>query len=439
MPPAYAPSPAMRQMQRTALVMLVVSGTINYLDRSALAIANPEIRKELGLTATQMGVLLSAFLVSYAFAQLPTGLLVDRVGPRKLLGLGLAVWSLAQTLAGFVGSLSQLWWARLFLGVGEAPQFPSGARVVSNWFNVKERGFPTGVFNSASSIGPAIAPPILTVLMLTYGWRIMFITLGVVGLIMAGVWFAAYRDPEDRATAEDRAYIRDGDTDRAAAVTLPQWARLFRLRTIWGMLCGNFCVGYLAWIYFAWLPGYLEIQHHLSVAKTGIYAAIPPVLGILGSLIGGYLSDRLAAHGVTPLNSRKIPIIGGIIGTATCTILAAYSDGLTSAMIFISAAVFFSTITSGTVWAIVSAAAPPNYVASVGSIQNFGGYLGGTCSPILTGFIVDRTGSFVMALILGAVISLAGALIYLFVVTRPISGAELEPASTRLAAKRPAG
>jgi sugar phosphate permease len=432
------PSPAMRRMQRIALLMLVVSGTINYLDRSALAIGNPEIRKELGLTATQMGVLLSAFLVSYAFAQLPTGLLVDRVGPRKLLGLGLAVWSLAQTLAGFVGSLSQLWWARLFLGVGEAPQFPSGARVVSNWFNVKDRGFPTGVFNSASSIGPAIAPPLLTALMLAFGWRVMFITLGVLGLIAAVVWFAVYRDPEGLATPDDRAYIRTGDPDQTTMVTLPQWARLFRSRTMWGMLCGNFCVGYLVWIYFAWLPGYLEIQHHLSVAKTGIYAAIPPLLGIFGSLIGGYLSDRLAASGVTPLNSRKIPIIGGIIGTATCTILAAYSDGLMAAMIFISVAVFFSTITSGTVWAIVSAAAPPNYVASVGSIQNFGGYLGGTCSPILTGFIVDRTGSFVMALILGAAISLAGALIYFFVVTRPISGAELEATSVGRAAGRPA-
>src|SRR5580698_129039 len=186
--PVQTPSPSMRRMQRLALVMLVISGTVNYLDRSALAIGNPEIRKELGLNATQMGVLLSAFLVSYAFAQLPTGLLIDRVGPRKLLGLGLAVWSLAQTLAGFVGTLSQLWWARLFLGIGEAPQFPSGARVVSNWFNVKDRGFPTGVFNSAASIGPALAPPILTALMLAFGWRIMFTTMGVLGFITAVVW-----------------------------------------------------------------------------------------------------------------------------------------------------------------------------------------------------------------------------------------------------------
>jgi sugar phosphate permease len=432
--PAHTPSPAMRRMQRIALTMLVISGAVNYLDRSALAIGNPEIRKELGLDATQMGILLSAFLVSYAFAQLPTGLLVDRVGPRKLLGLGLTVWSLAQTLAGFVSTHSQLWWARLFLGIGEAPQFPSGARVVSDWFNVKDRGFPTGVFNSAASIGPALAPPILTALMLAFGWRTMFITMGVLGLITAAVWFAVYQDPERRATAEDRAYIRSGDTDQTAAVTLRQWARLFRLRTTWGMVCGNFCVGYLAWIYFAWLPGYLEIQH--SIAKAGVYAAIPPLLGVFGSLIGGYLSDRLAARGVTPLNSRKIPIIGGIIGMATCTILAAYSAGFISAMIFISAAVFFSTITSGTVWALVTAAAPPNYVASIGSIQNFGGYLGGTCSPILTGFIVDKTGSFVMALVLGAAISLAGALIYLFVVTRPIRGAELESASANVAAGR---
>ena len=324
---SHRPSPAMRRMQWIALVMLVISGTVNYLDRSALAIGNPEIRQELGLSATEMGVLLSAFLVSYAFAQLPAGLLVDRVGPRTLLGTGLAVWSLAQTVAGFVTSFTQFWWARVFLGIGEAPQFPTGARVVSDWFNVKDRGFPTGVFNSASSVGPALAPPILTALMLAYGWRVMFIAMGVAGLMVAAIWFLVYRDPSRYATAADEDFIRDG-APAETPVTLRSWARLFRFRTTWGMVVGNFCFGYLTWIYFAWLPGFLEIQHHLSVARTGIFAAIPPFLGIFGSLFGGYVSDRLARAGVTPLNSRRIPIIGGIIGTAGCTILAAFATGL---------------------------------------------------------------------------------------------------------------
>jgi MFS family permease len=423
----HQPSPQMRRMQRIALTMLVISGAVNYLDRSALAIANPAIRQELGLNATQMGVLLSAFLVSYAFCQLPAGLLVDRVGPRKLLGAGLAVWSLAQMIAGLVTSFSQFWWARVFLGVGEAPQFPTGARVVSDWYNVRDRGLPTGIFNAASSVGPALAPPLLTFLMLAYGWRTMFVIMGIVGLVVAAIWFAVYRGPEKIATEADRAFIRSGDL-ASTPVTLARWARLFRFRTTWGMIAGNFCVGYLTWIYFAWLPGFLEIQHHISIGRTGIFAAIPPFFGIFGSVLGGWISDRLASMGFTPLNSRKIPIIGGIIAMAACTFLTAYATNFTMVMIFVSAAVFFSTITSGTIWAIVTAAAPQNYVASIGSIQNFGGYLGGTCSPIVTGIIVDQTGSFVLALVVGGLMSLLGALIYLIIVRKPISSADLDAA-----------
>lgn len=422
---AYKPSPAMRRMQIIALVLLVVSGAVNYLDRSALAIANPEVRHDMGLDATQMGVLLSAFLVSYAFCQLPTGFLVDRVGPRILLGTGLMIWSIAQGLAGFVSNFAQFWWARVFLGVGEAPQFPTGARVVSNWFNVRDRGFPTGIFNSASSVGPALAPPILTWLMLAYGWRAMFITMGVIGVIVAIIWFTLYRDPERYATAQDIAFIRENDPV-STPVTVSKWGRLFRFRTTWGMMAGNFCVGYLTWIYFAWLPGFLEIQHHISIGRTGLYAAIPPFFGIFGSVLGGYISDRLAAAGYSALNSRKIPIIGGIVAMAICTFLTAYANNFTWVMVFVSAAVFFSTITSATVWAIVTAAAPQNYVASIGSLQNFGGYVGGTCSPIVTGIVVDMTGSFVLALVIGGAISLLGAVIYLTVVTRPITNTDLE-------------
>jgi MFS family permease len=422
---SYRPTPAMRRMRWIALVMLVVSGAVNYLDRSALAIGNPEIRHDLGLDATQMGVLLSAFLISYAFCQLPAGLLVDRVGPRKLLGLGLVIWSVAQTAAGFVVGFGQFWWARVFLGVGEAPQFPTGARVVSDWFNVRDRGFPTGVFNSASSVGPALAPPILTGLMLAFGWRAMFITMGIVGLVVAAIWFAVYRNPKGYASDADIAHIRSGE--RASnPITLSSWAKLFQFRITWGMVAGNFCVGYLTWIYFAWLPGFLEIQHHISIGRTGLFAAIPPFFGIFGSLAGGVISDKLAASGIKPLNSRKIPIIGGIIAMAICTFATAYAGSFTWVMIFVSAAVFFSTITSGTVWAIVTAAAPQNYVASIGSIQNFGGYLGGTCSPIVTGIIVDATGSFVLALVIGGAVSLLGAVIYLTVVTRPIGLEQLE-------------
>ena len=429
----FVGSRAMRRMQWLALVMLIASAIINYLDRAALSIANIEVRQELGLNATEMGVLLSAFLLSYAFSQLPAGISVDRVGPRILLGAGLALWSLAQAATGFVASFSQFYWARIALGIGEAPQFPTAARVVSNWFHVSRRGLPMAAATSAApSIGTALAPPILTALMLAYGWRTMFVVLGVVGLVAAAFWIGFYRDPSSCATVEDKTYIRSGDTASTSKVTLRQWGRLFRCKTTWGMLVGNFGSGYLFWVYYAWLPGFLEIQHHISIARTGLYASIPPLCGILGALGGGYVADRLAATGFSPINSRKIPIIFGLLGTAILTVGAAFAQSAGLAITLISVAVLFSNCASATIWGLVTAAAPPNYVASLGSIQNFGGYLGGASSPVVTGLVVDLTGSFVIALFIGAGLAAAGALIYLFGVTRPISGTDLADASDRL-------
>ena len=436
----FKASGGMRLMQKLAVMMLIVAAVINYLDRAALSIANVEVRQEMGLNATQMGVLLSAFLLSYAFAQLPAGISVDRIGPRTLLGAGLAVWSLAQAITGFVTNFSQFYWARIALGVGESPQFPTAAKVISNWFHVSRRGLPMAACTSAApSIGNALAPPILTALMLGFGWRTMFITLGVVGLIAAVVWFCVYRDPDSRATADDLAYIRSGDTASTSKVTIRQWGRLFQHGTTWGMLVGNFGAGYLFWVYYAWLPGFLEIQHHVSVAQTGIYASIPPLCGIVGAMTGGFVSDRLAAAGVSPVLSRKIPIICGLTGTAVLTVAAAFAQSPGLAIGLVGVAVFFSNCASATIWGLVTAAAPPNYVASLGSIQNFGGYLGGACSPIVTGMVVDMTGSFILALFIGAGMAATGALIYLFGVTHPISGTDLEDAADRLAARPAAG
>ena len=140
-------TPRLRSIQIAALAMLVIAGVINYIDRATLAVANPLIREELGLSIADMGYLLSAFLWAYAFAQLPTGAMVDKLGPRLLLTLGLSLWSLAQLLGGLVRGFGEFFGARLLLGLGEAPQFPTCARVVRDWFNQRDRGLATGVFN----------------------------------------------------------------------------------------------------------------------------------------------------------------------------------------------------------------------------------------------------------------------------------------------------
>jgi sugar phosphate permease len=178
-------------------------------------------------------------------------------------------------------------------------------------------------------------------------------------------------------------------------------------------------------MYQAWLPGYLELQHHFSIARTGWVAGIPYVCGIFGSLVAGYLSDRAARNGVGIIVSRKMPAIVGLVGIAVFTMLAAHTESSTLAIAAISVTMFLVQTAAAGVWMIPGAVAPHNYVASSASIQNFGGYLGATVSPLLTGVIVDRTGSFDLALVIAAAVAVCGALSYLLGVTSAINAGDL--------------
>ena len=420
-------TPRVKVIQKTALAMLVLAGCVNYIDRATLAVANPLIRHDMGLSIADMGYLLSAFLWSYAFAQLPTGAMVDRLGPRLLLTLGLSLWSLAQLLGGFVQSFGQFFGARILLGIGEAPQFPTGARVARDWFNPRDRGLATGVFNCASTLGTAIAVPLLTILMLTFGWRWMFGIMGIAGLLVAALWYTVYRNPQDiDLTASENAYRTQGDPPgQRTKVTFAEWKQLFRFRTTWGMILGYFGCIYLTWIYTAWLPGYLEIERHMSVKYTGWAASIPFACGVVGGVLGGYLADILVRRGVSPMRSRKYPAAIALLGTSACTLAAAYVESNTLAIAFISASLFLVYITSTCAWALSSVAAPTNCTASIGAMQNFGGYLGGALAPTVTGLIVQGTGSFVGALVVGSAIGVVSAACYMFVVKDPITAADL--------------
>ncbi|HBC5215784.1 TPA: MFS transporter [Escherichia coli] len=181
-----------RRIQTVTLVLLFMAGIVNFLDRSSLSVAGEAIRGELGLSATEFGVLLSAFSLSYGFSQLPSGILLDRFGPRIVLGAGLIFWSLMQALTGMVNSFSHFILMRIGLGIGEAPFMPAGVKSITDWYAQKERGTALGIFNSSTVIGQAIAPPALVLMQLAWGWRAMFVIIGVAGIpflaAAVGMW-----------------------------------------------------------------------------------------------------------------------------------------------------------------------------------------------------------------------------------------------------------
>jgi MFS family permease len=424
--PATGPSPRLRRMQWIAIVLVTAAIALNYMDRSTLAIGNLKIREEFGLNATAIGALGSAWALTYGIAQLPSGYLLDRIGPKALVGVTMIVWSLFQAAGGIAGSYVQLMLARIGLGATEAPCFPSAVRSTSDWFDVKDRGKPSGLYTSGAYIGPTIAPPILTGLMLAFDWRVMFIVMGLAGIVAAGVWFFIYRDPRvQELDAQDEAYLRP-NREAASSVSLKQWSSLFRFRAMWVLMLGAFCTGYITWMYQTWLPAYLEMQQHISIAKTGLLASVPLICAFFGALTGGWFSDWLHAHGMELIKSRRLPLIVGLLLSAAFTGLAAVATTPGLAVTAIACSMFCMQFGITCKWILVTAVTPQAYCASAASNQNFAGFLGGTCSPIATGFIVDQTGSFVIALAIGALITLIGAALFQFFMTTVIDEAELK-------------
>jgi MFS family permease len=416
------PSERIRSIQRWSVILLVVGGALNYIDRATLSVANKLIQDDLGIPVAKMGLLLSAFLWAYAIAQLPVGGLIDRYGPRRLLGLGLFSWSVAQAAGGLVMNFGSFIAARFALGVGEAPLFPGGARVVRDWFGVRERGFATGLLQSASSLGNFIAVPLLTFLMLSLSWRWMFFIVGAAGVVLAIIWWSIHRDPSEiQLTQDEVRYLTEGDTNTTSKPpSFAEWKQLFAHRTTWGMIAGFFGTIYTLWMYTGWLPYYLEHERHMSIARVGVVAAIPYFFGCVGAVVGGWLCDVLTRRGLAPMSGRKLLISSALIGIAACTLGTVLAQSNEIALALISVSLFLIYIASSAAWATVPIAAPSQYTASLGSIQNFGGYLGGALAPTITGFIVQRTGSFSQAFLLSAALSLLSAAAYLLLVRRPI-------------------
>jgi cyanate permease len=217
------------------------------------------------------------------------------------------------------------------------------------------------------------------------------------------------------------AYLTEGDENSSTRKpSFADWRQLFAHRTTWGMIAGFFGVIYTLWLYTGWLPFYLEHERHMSIAKVGLLGSIPYFFGCVGAITGGWLCDFLTRRGWTPIGGRKLLVSSALFGIAACTVGTVFAKDNSLALTFISISLFLIYIASSAAWATVPVAAPGQFTASLGSIQNFGGYLGGALAPMVTGFIVDRTGSFSQALLLSAAIAVGGAIAYLVLVREAI-------------------
>jgi len=402
---------------------------INYMDRSSLSIAAPHMIEDLGLTAADIGLLGTAFSLTYAFFQLPGGWLTDRLGAKPVYIIALGFWSIATSMMAFGHHLWHFMISRILLGVFEAPVSPTSAKIVAEWFPPRERGAAVGVYDSGSKWGPAVAPPILTFLILGFGWRAMFVILGLLGVVVAIGFWIFYRSPEHdrRVSAAELAHIRAREeADHAPAGHIP-WLRLFTKPQTWAMVLGFVAVVWTLNIFVTFLPLMLNDIYSVTDEALGWYTSIPFAVGGVGGILGGWFTtkySRMRTHLAPLVCKRQIAAVyGGAL--AICSILVGITTGHFAAQLSaMSLALFFCGALSAVGWSIPADVVTGSRVASIGSIQNFGGYFAGSLSPWLTGVLVTTTGSYLIPFIVGAAVAVIAGIAYLILLRAPIRVSE---------------
>ncbi len=429
-----AATPAEGAMRRSKarygiLGLLAVGTMINYLDRTVLGIAAPQLTKELGINAALMGVVFSAFSWSYVVAQIPGGLFLDRFGSKLTYWLSITLWSLFTLAQGLVNGIGALFACRLGLGAAESPCFPTNSRVVATWFPQGERAFATGTYTVGEYIGLAFFSPFLFALMGAYGWRSLFYVVGAAGIAFGVVWWFRYREPHEHpgANRAELDYIEAGGglarherKADAQAQTKKQgfdWrmaGQLLRRRQLAGICLGQFAGNSTLVFFLTWFPTYLATERHMGWLKIGFFAIMPFIAASVGVMFGGTFSDWMLRRGVSANVARKLPIIAGLL-LASSIILANFVESNVAVIAILSVA-FFAQGMAALGWTLVSDIAPAGMLGLTGGIFNFAANLAGIVTPLVVGLIVGATGSFVWALVFIGVIALIGAASYIFIV-----------------------
>jgi ACS family D-galactonate transporter-like MFS transporter len=405
---------------RWLIIFLAFLGTsVSYIDRANLGVAMPYLQQELGLRPSTAGLALGAFFWTYALGQLPSGWFVDRVGPRIAYTVAVVWWSAFTAATALVRGFTSLFGLRLLLGAGEAPAYPTNAKVVSEWFPRSERAFATSIFDSGARVGPALALPLVSTVIAHFGWRASFLATGALGLLWALFWYRVYRHPSEHPWVgeTERAHILDerASTGAGQGPTV-RWRDLFRYRTVWGMMLGFFCLSFVIYFFITWFPSYLVKARGFTLLKMQLYGSIPALFAIPCGYLGGLFSDLLVRRGLGLTRARKIPIVGGMLLSSSIA-LAVIVPSAVVALALLSLCYGSLAFAAASVWSLPSDVAPtPGHVGSLGGIQNFASNLAGVSIAAFVGFMVERTGGFVVPLVAAGGFSVLGALSYLVIV-----------------------
>ncbi len=411
--------------------LLFLSTFINYVDRQTLSVLAPVIQAELGISEVQYANILTGFLASYTVMYLGSGLLVDRWGARLALSVFIVWWSLANMSHAFVMGAFSLGLMRFLLGMGESGNFMAAFRAVSEWYPARERALVHGLIQGGAAIGAIVAPPLITAVLSSYGWRAAFLVTGAMGFVWLAFWLLFYHPPgsHPRITDEERAIVTAGAVEpKGDSEASVKWSSLFQHPQIWGLLVSRFLSDPVWWFYLFWLPKYLVSQRGFTMADVGKFAWIPYLAADLGAIFGGWLSGRLIASGKPVLRARLMVMLPlALLMPAPLAIHRIESRNITLTLICVVMFAHMAWKTNQNT--LTNDIFPRRLIGATSGLLAFGTGLGGTLFTWLTGHVVASFGYGAIFVVMGVLHPISFLITRHFVRATLLDDAGPQPAS----------
>ena len=403
--------PAIQGLRWWIAGLIFLATLINFVNRLTISVLAPVITEQLKLSNLEFASITNSFLIAYTASQALSGKLYDRVGNRRGFTISIVVWSLASMLHAFATGLFSLNCFRFLLGLGEAGNWPGAAKVIAEWFPIRQRALGMAIFNSGTSIGSVLAPPVIIALQLRFGWQTTFLAVGALGFLWLALWLAFYHPPAQhpRITPQELALIREDRAPAAPAAVSLSWLELLRYRQTWAIVLSRFCCDPVWWLYITWLPLYLYKVHGFSLKQIGLFAWVPYVAADAGSLFGGWMSGHLMSRGWSANRARKSVIVFAML--CMCAgLLAAVAHTAAAALAAIAVVLFGFQAWINNVQTLPSDYFPESAVGSVAGLGGMGAGIGAILFTQTTGFVVDHF-SYTPMLIAAGLLPLLGTAI----------------------------
>lgn len=392
-----------------------------YIDRVCISVAKDPIAEALNLSDKQMGWVLAAFSLGYAFLQTPSGIFADRYGPRKVLTIIVTLWSALTALTGAAWNYVSLLLIRFLFGAGEAGAFPSMSRAIFNWIPMKERGTVTGINFSGSRLGAAFALPFVAILIESYGWRDSFLILGAVGIGWAGLWYLWFRDqPEDSKSLsqEEKDFILSSrQVKESQTKEKVPFAVLMQSRNMWLAMGQYFCSNFTFFFALTWLFPHIKSEYNLDTVETGLYTSIPLICGAFGNWFSGWLVDRMYKNGKWD-RSRIFPASLGFALAAIGLLGSIFMESSGGAIFFLSIAIFGADMTLPPSWAFCVDIGKSN-AGAVSGTMNMAGNIGAFLTALIFPYLLAWTGSATLFFILGATLNAIAVFLWINMKPQP--------------------